>query len=102
VGEKYLTLDLFLTGNDQADNENMYVGYDNDTYRSTNSTVANFFPPKRDVRGVVHYAFGSSHPGSFNVVFCDGSVRRITYNIDATSYQLMGGRADGQVLSNQP
>ena len=33
VGEKFLQTDLYGTGYDAADNEWMFVGYDNDMYR---------------------------------------------------------------------
>ena len=92
VGEKYLATDRWEKGNDAADNENMYVGYDNDIYRSTN---ARYWPPRRDSRGLVRYTFGSIHIASFNCVMVDGSVQRISYNIDKEVYRRLGNRGDG-------
>ena len=94
VGEKYLSLDRWQTGNDAADNENAYSGYDNDNFRSTH---ANYWPPKRDVRGVVLQTFGSVHAHYFNVTLCDASVRGISYLIDRDVFRRLGHRSDGEV-----
>jgi prepilin-type N-terminal cleavage/methylation domain-containing protein/prepilin-type processing-associated H-X9-DG protein len=97
VGEKYLAVPHWETGTNAADNEDMYVGYDNDNFRSTNPTVANFFPPRRDDTntGTAHFAFGSAHSTAFNAVFCDGSVRPVRYSVSPTVYQRLGNRKDG-------
>lgn len=42
-----------------------------------------------------HSSFGSSHPGSFNAAFCDGSIRTVDYAIDGRTFQQMGSRDDG-------
>ena len=75
----------------------MYVGYDNDTYRSTNAA---FGVPRVDTSNVVQYTFGSSHPAGFNVVLCDGSGRSVSYTIDMTVYGMLGNRSDGKVMPN--
>lgn len=99
VGEKYLPVHRYELGTDGADNENMYVGYDNDMYRSTSPTTASFFPPVQDnVANINWFSFGSAHQGSFNAVFCDGSVRTIRYIISATVYKTLGSRKDGAVI----
>ncbi len=88
--EKYLNPDDYATGNDAADNENMYVGYDNDHYRTT------YVAPHSDQAGVPDaLAFGSAHSGGFNAVFCDGSVRSMSYSIDLDTHRCLGNRADG-------
>ncbi|MGE3805372.1 MAG: DUF1559 domain-containing protein [Gemmataceae bacterium] len=41
----------------------------------------------------------SYHPGGVNVAFADGSTRFLSDNIDPTTYQALGTRAGGEVLS---
>jgi prepilin-type N-terminal cleavage/methylation domain-containing protein/prepilin-type processing-associated H-X9-DG protein len=99
VGEKFLHPLKWNSGDDAADNENMYVGYDNDIYRSTN---AKYFPPKKDQKGVTGdqlYTFGSAHPAGFNAVFCDGSVKLVAYIIDQDNYRRIGNRMDRESVT---
>ncbi len=99
VGEKYLAITRWETGSDLADNENMYVGYDNDQYRSTNPGRTDYFPPRQDnISSTPHYSYGSAHTSAFNAVFCDGSVCAIRYTISGQVYQRLGNRKDGGVI----
>jgi prepilin-type processing-associated H-X9-DG protein len=93
VGEKYLNIDKYTTGNSGADNESMYAGYDNDTNRTTRLG----YVPRQDRPGYYFGdGFGSAHTGSLNMAFCDGSVRTIDYSIDKHTHRWLGNRADGE------
>ncbi len=93
IGEKYLNPDAYTTGSDGADNENMYVGYDNDIYRTTHLGHPN---PRMDRAGVGStYIYGSAHASGFHMVFCDGSVHTVAYGIDREIHRRLGNRADG-------
>ena len=98
VGEKYLNVRNYYTGKDAADNENLYVGFDNDNARSTNLI---YYPPRQDTPGLTLHVFGSAHPSIFNVVLCDGSVRPINLNIHQRPYQYLGNRDDKQFIDGQ-
>ncbi len=92
VGEKYLAPDSYYTcTSDGGDNENMYCGYDNDNFRTASAN----YPPMQD-RGSYFDAmrFGSAHGSGCNFVFCDGSVRSLSYSIDATKFGYLGNRKD--------
>jgi prepilin-type processing-associated H-X9-DG protein len=43
--------------------------------------------------------FGSAHPGAFNAVFTDGSVRTIRYSVNLGVFTLASSRDDGQPFS---
>jgi len=104
VGEKQMSVNLYRNGLDGGDNENLYVGWDNDHTRTTNNRLTGNnnqirFPPRRDGRDDRILVFGSAHPSGFNALLCDGSVRSINYQIDVTNYMRLGNRGDGQVMS---
>ena len=95
VGEKYLAQVLWKTGQDAADNENMYVGYDNDIFRSTNAI---YHPPLHDRPQFIQWTYGSAHTSGFHAAFCDGAVRSITFQIDKEVFRIIGNRQDNQVV----
>jgi hypothetical protein len=94
VGEKYLRTDWYNTGQDDADNEWLWVGYDNDIYRSSTSL------PLKDGYGVTYLnRYGSAHAAAWHVVLCDGTVHGLSYDIDAKLHQNFGNRKDGEPTS---
>jgi prepilin-type N-terminal cleavage/methylation domain-containing protein/prepilin-type processing-associated H-X9-DG protein len=44
-------------------------------------------------------SFGSAHPGAFNVVLCDGSVRSVNYNVALPVFTNFADRDDGNAFS---
>jgi prepilin-type N-terminal cleavage/methylation domain-containing protein/prepilin-type processing-associated H-X9-DG protein len=95
VSEKRLNL-AFLGQAQSDDNFGYTGGYGHNTVRASAEPPApDFFgPPGLDGDG----QFGSSHPGRFNVVMADGSVRTISYSIDGVIFYYLGDRNDGQVI----
>ena len=60
-----------------------------------------FFQPSndgdgRDSRGP-EPRFGSAHPATFQMVFCDGSVHSISYDIEPASHRALAHRFEGDV-----
>jgi len=99
ISEKYMNPDNYQTGYDAGDNENWLTGFNNDNFRAT------AWPPMPDTRGLQSsYIFGSAHAQVFNMAFCDGSVRTISYTIDPTVHKHLGNRLnnvrDGVVVPN--
>jgi prepilin-type N-terminal cleavage/methylation domain-containing protein/prepilin-type processing-associated H-X9-DG protein len=45
------------------------------------------------------YWLGSSHPGGFNAVFGDGSVKALSYDIDLETLNRLGHRSDGETIT---
>jgi hypothetical protein len=94
LGEKYLPVDHYLTGEDSGDNESLHVGFNNDTCRSTAA------PPEHDT-GVVmrHNAFGGPHTTVWQAAFSDGSVHSINWEIDEEVHRQRGNRANSEWAS---
>ena len=93
-GERYLDPDRYNDGRVENDDQCMYVGYDSDIM------VSAYKEPLQDTPGFPdshNFRFGSSHPGVFHAVYCDGSVHALSYEIDLTVHQAMGSRASDEV-----
>ena len=90
LAEKYLHPANLSSGTHGADNENLYVGLDNDTCRSTR------WPPRTLRASDVPATFGSYHPGGMNAAMADGSLRIIAYSIQREVFRTMGNRYDNQ------
>ena len=104
VGEKYMMPDYYETGGDPGDNENMYMGDNEDIVRWTwsgadQNNLTLELLPMQDCPGYGgRYHFGSAHPSGFNVVMCDGSVHHISYEIEPTIHRDLGNRRDGSPI----
>jgi prepilin-type N-terminal cleavage/methylation domain-containing protein len=91
IGEKVLDPLAYEVGVFHNDSESIYVGVNNDTLRGTCGV------PLRDTPGLgtSFDVFGSAHPGTWHVSFCDGSVQSMDYDIDKLVHAEFGGRAGG-------
>ena len=101
MGEKFIHVEDYETGLDRGDNEDMYQGDDPDTLRRAGREP--FDQPLYDDAvppgmGIVFWGFGSAHPTGINFVFCDASVRSISYDIDLDLYVALGNKSDGLVI----
>jgi prepilin-type N-terminal cleavage/methylation domain-containing protein/prepilin-type processing-associated H-X9-DG protein len=96
LGEKYLDPDHYIDSTEPTDNNSVYAGQDWDYHRWS------IYGPTPDTPGNsgndVLYSFGSAHPGTFNMAFCDGSVHGISFSIDPTIHTLLCGRKDGKAI----
>jgi prepilin-type N-terminal cleavage/methylation domain-containing protein/prepilin-type processing-associated H-X9-DG protein len=90
LGEKFVHPQHATAGTCWADNEQLYIGLDNDTSRSTQR-------PPQTIGGRTGwpYTFGSWHPSGLNVCLCDGSVRNVAYAIHAEEWRRLGTRGEG-------
>lgn len=93
VGEKYLNPDHYTTGQAPGDNESLYSGAGQDLNRWTAGNLV----PLRDRHGLsASQRFGSVHESGLNMMFCDGSVRHMSYNISPLNHRRLGNRDDGE------
>jgi prepilin-type N-terminal cleavage/methylation domain-containing protein/prepilin-type processing-associated H-X9-DG protein len=101
VGEKCVNVDAYESNDgvtiiDHGDDQGWLVGHNGDTVRSSN------YPPLQDPQGINPFEYwGSPHPGAFNMMFADGSVRPVSYDIDLIVHKGLGTRAGNEVAANQ-
>jgi hypothetical protein len=92
LGEKYMNVTNYETGEDGGDNETWCTGYNNDNFRS------GFRPPQQDrINTADAMIFGSAHPGVVMMAYCDGSVDAVGLDIDEFVFRGTCNRKDGAV-----
>ena len=93
-GEKYLNPRDYGTGLNGGDNETWCTGYNNDNFRN------GFYPPEQDnvnTPSTTRYGmmFGSAHPATFYMAYCDGHVKGVSYDVDEYVHRGATNRHDG-------
>jgi prepilin-type N-terminal cleavage/methylation domain-containing protein/prepilin-type processing-associated H-X9-DG protein len=101
VGEKYVFPEASASAPDWGESWNMYVGYDDDNCRwvgTVDDVAISDFVPRQEQLGYYSlrwHMFGSAHDSGCNFALCDGSVRLISYMIEAEVHRRLGNRMDG-------
>jgi type II secretory pathway pseudopilin PulG len=102
VGEKVIVVDDYTTGLGRGDTTGMFQCGGGDCMR-----VAHNIPVPDPINSVrdfdeggirfmnIDYYFGSAHPGIWNVVFCDGSIHRMSFSMSFATHQALASRAAG-------
>jgi len=103
AGEKSIEPQYYETGWAHNDQWNAYCGYDGEHTRmacAENQRYRTHFRITRDVDGFPDSAndFGGPHAGGANFVFCDGSVRQISYGINTIILSRLSNRNDGKAI----
>ncbi|MCI0742254.1 MAG: DUF1559 domain-containing protein [Gemmataceae bacterium] len=99
AGDKRIPVDR-LGGFQGEDNEGYTSGWDHDVLRRTDLLPLPDCIAATTAGCANSVRFGSSHPGGFNALLGDGTVRFVSYSISATTFLRLGHRVDGQVLGN--
>jgi prepilin-type N-terminal cleavage/methylation domain-containing protein/prepilin-type processing-associated H-X9-DG protein len=100
AGERNINPDNYLNGRSDDDDQGWPMGFDYDYNRGTNNSAE--FQPRQDTPGGIYpMAFGSAHSGTLNMVFCDGSVRAISYTITGETHRRLGRRDDGLLIDGR-
>ena len=108
AGEKYLNPNYYLNGMDIGDDNSLTDGFDHDVVRWGPQRVRPTAPLLRTLPCATRPAFvplaptclASAHPAGVTFVFCDGSVKLISYTINTTVYMNLCCRNDGQNSDN--
>ncbi|MGI9457902.1 MAG: DUF1559 domain-containing protein [Aeoliella sp.] len=103
IGERYMNPDLYESP--LAVRSPHWGGHDQGNVASTGSRThvgrrPIYNPPRQDRPGLnTSYGFGSAHPGTFNMSFCDGSVQSVIYDVDPQVHHDLGTRAGNEIAS---
>lgn len=89
IGEKYVHRGEYDTCDDPGYDQSAQSGVDLDLNRWVLEA------PRRDAKEIDKRRFGSAHPAGCHFVLCDGSVRGVSYEIDAEVHRRLGNRRDG-------
>ena len=99
IGERHMDPVRYVTDNVGYDNSGGWdVGYSYDVNRWTMSPPYldhTPFPPTSASSTTFAKSFGSAHSVGFHMSFCDGSVRRLAFDIDPAVHKSLGNRNDG-------
>ena len=104
VGEKWLGVDYYYTGESYGDDTSLYQGAAHDIHRWVAATPSQPWPPlpdsntTADAEQNLSGRFGSCHPGVWNVGLCDGSVHTVSFDIDPETHRRYGCRNDGKQI----
>jgi hypothetical protein len=98
VGEKYVSPENYYTGGDHGDDWSVYTGYQDDICRT--AWYAPMMDGEADRWMAAECRFGSPHPTGWNAMFCDGSVRTMSYYIDLDVHARLANRADGEIIDD--
>jgi hypothetical protein len=106
LGEKNLDPNHYEDCRIGNDDQSMYNGHDRDNLRSTLVWRRNLenvgqpiWPPRPDTPGVEYrWSFGGPHSGGWVALFCDSSVRFLSYDMELKNHQRFGNRVDGETI----
>lgn len=101
IGEKFMDLKEYLTGNSIGDNGSALDGASGQNTRG-GFDLTDPSPPEPDRAGapwqLTARAFGSAHAAHWNVGMCDGSARSMSYEIAINVHMALGTRAGGEMI----
>ena len=102
IGEKNVVRDAYYgpsgtVSTDYGNDTALFAGYDYDWHRWGLASAPTILPARDFVSGASpqNNHFGGAHPSTFNMSFCDGSVRSLNYDIDPFTHELLCNRMDG-------
>jgi prepilin-type N-terminal cleavage/methylation domain-containing protein len=116
IGEKHINPNEYNGGTDIntaqlsiMTNQAAYCGYEWDNQRRAWNPILDLvsnqenYQPRLDNPSLgdgEFHLFGSAHPSGFFMVFCDGSVRAISYDVDPFTHSYLASRLDGKVVDS--
>ena len=111
VAEKMMDAGAYDGHFDIGDDEGIFGGFNGDVGRSSCPRPSGYgsapLPPMQDkelgrsgqIAIFSYWRLGSAHAGGFNVMFADGAVSFINYDIDLETHRCLGTRNGGEPLN---
>jgi prepilin-type N-terminal cleavage/methylation domain-containing protein len=105
VGEKRVPTSHYEDAALVSDNLGWADGWDYDQLRCTifplqqDSETADDIAQETQQFGAIHFEFGAAHAGGINAAMADGGVHFISYDIDRETFNRLGNKADGEVIT---
>ncbi len=96
LGEKAMVTLHYDDGVLDWDDQSYYIGFDQDINLSSYSVPIRDAPIDINLK----FRFGSAHPTMVHMVFCDGSVHPISYDIELEIHRSLGSRNGGETVDN--
>jgi len=97
LGEKYMDADQYEDGEYCTDDQGLFYGLNCDDQMFSNRGRL----PQMDTPGLhLQFNWGSAHPGTWHVAFCDGSVRGVSYDIEWEVFAGLCDRDDGELVDS--
>jgi len=101
IAEKSYNMATASTAVANDDRFGYSAGFSSANYDTMRTTLS---PPQRDsitatAGGYQAGRFGAAHPDVFNAVMADGSVRTISYSVDATLFAKIGTAKGGEIVN---
>jgi prepilin-type N-terminal cleavage/methylation domain-containing protein/prepilin-type processing-associated H-X9-DG protein len=90
AGEKRVSTAHYEVDGDPGFDQSMFSGVDLDLNRWV------IDPPIQDGEEIDDRRFGSAHSKGCVMLYCDGSVRAVSYSVDQSVFQHAGNRRDGE------
>jgi prepilin-type processing-associated H-X9-DG protein len=94
AGEKSIPIEAHEAGWNPNDDQSCWNGDDLDTVATTEFVMRLDYSVKTKQAGRVGVPFGSAHRDGVNMLFCDGSVQMVTYDVDLEIHRQFGNRRD--------
>jgi len=106
AGEKLVNVDAYefndqTTVRDDGDDQGYLIGHNGDTVRSSGCPIMQDFRQTiaQHTTELLYNNWGSAHSGGINMMFADGSVRTVSYDVNKDVHAAMGTRAGGEIVS---
>ena len=100
LAEKHVRFDQYDTGTSAGNDQGWDVAFDLDVVRWSHLPPLADSSLTSDDDAARSRRFGSAHSSGCQVLMCDGSVHSFSFDVDPQLFELLGSRADGEIVDS--